>query len=221
MKTRTKDESCITDTLPESRPCPEELEITTKDESCIAETPPESRPHPIEHSSRHTGEKADVSVKNSSTTRITSSSFAIAWSTIILVFVTFFNHYIAYYQPESIDGVSRWIRYPILTGAFTSWLPILVATLILFIIGHITVIYFGKYLIQETTLTVLNLFAIATALSLLFIFPFDFTGIPDVEIATVFHMFTKVAIIGIVVALGAGTLVRLIRLIANLSLHKA
>ncbi len=164
--------------------------------------------------------KCDDSVKNSNTGRITSSSFAIAWSIVLLVLFTFFHQYIAYYEPETIGGVSKWIRYPILTEAFFSWLPILVATLVLFIIGHIILIYFDKYLLQETVLTVLSLFVVVTVLSLLFIFPFDFTRIPHVEMASVLYPFTRIALIGAIVVLGVGTLVKLIKLIVGISMPK-
>ncbi len=194
--------------------------MTRTDEYHEAAMLQQSRSRPVENSGRQINDRVDGSFRNSNASRITSSSFAIAWSIIILVFFTFFNQYIAYYQPETIGGVSKWVRYPILTEAFGTWLPILVATLFLLVIGHIMLIYFEKHLLQETTLAVLNLFVIATVLSLLFIFPFDFAAIPNVETASILYMLAKVGLIGIVVALGIGTLVRLIRLIASMSLRK-
>ena len=182
--------------------------------------PLQSRSHHLENSGKRVDHRVDGSAKNGNTSRTASSSLAIAWSIIILVFFVFFNQDIAYYQPETIDGISKWIRYPILTEAFVTWLPILIATLILFVIGHIILMYFDKHILQETTLTVLNLLVIATILSLLLIFPFDFTTIPNAELASILYMFAKASLIGIVVALGIGTLVRSIRLIATLSLRK-
>lgn len=181
---------------------------------------PEPRSHAVGNSAEKTAGKVDGSFTNSNSSRVTSSSLIIAWSIILLVFFTFFNHYIAYYEPETIGGVSKWIRYPILTEAFSLWLPIFVATLIAFIIGHMSLIYFRKHLIQETIPGVLNLFVIATVLSLLFIFPFNFSAIPHTTIASTLYMFVRVALIGISVVLGIGTLVRFIRLIINLSLHR-
>jgi hypothetical protein len=180
----------------------------------------QSRSRNVEQVGRQVNGKVVGSVRNNNASRITSSSIAIAWSIVILVFFAFFNQYIAYYQPETIGGVSRWIKYPILTEAFATWLPILVVTLLLFVVGHIMLIYFEKYLWQETTHTVLNLFVIATVLSLLVIFPFDFTAIPSVEVASILYMFTKAILIVISVALGVAILVRLIRLIVFVSLRK-
>ena len=189
-------------------------------EPCEAQALVKSSAYPIGSRASTTG-KIDEPTKKSSNGRITSSSFVIAWSIVILVFLTFFNQYLAYYQPETIGGVSKWIRYPILTEAFVTWLPIPIATLILFVIGHILLICYAKYLLQETVLASLRLFLLATVLSLLLIFPFDFTAIPSADIASVLHMFTRLALIGIVVALGVGILVTLIKLIVTISTQRA
>jgi hypothetical protein len=181
-------------------------------------TEPLSRP--VVSPDKKTIGRPDSSLKNKAVGRITSSSFAIAWSVIILVFFIFFNQYIAYYEPETIGGISKWTRYPILTEAFVTWLPILVATIIAFIIGHIILIYFDKYIVQETIPAVLNLLVMAAVLSLLFIFPFNFTAIPNTETASILNMFVRIALIGISFALGAGTFVRLIRLIVSLFMRR-
>ncbi|MFC2067615.1 hypothetical protein ACFLTP_01145 [Chloroflexota bacterium] len=178
------------------------------------------RSYSVENPTRRAGVKAGSSFENNRTNRITSSSLAIVWSIIILVFVMFFSQYIAYYQPQAINGVVKWITYPILTEAFFSWLPILVTTLIFFVAGHIVLIYYKKYLVRESTLVILNLLVISTVLSLLYIFPFDFTTIPHVETASVLYISTKVALVSIVVIVGVGTLIRLIKLIVNMSLQR-
>ena len=180
-------------------------------------TLPKPHPHPVEISSRPIADSADDTLKNRNASSIAASSLAITWSVLCLIFFVFFRDYIAYYHYGTVDNVARWIRYPILTEAFVAWLPILVTTLILFIIGHIILIYFQKYLLQETVLTVLNLFVIAAVLSLLYIFPFDFTAIPDTAIASISYIFARVGLIGIVVALGVVTLVRLIKLMVNVT----
>ncbi len=194
--------------------------MALRTEDCETYSRPQLRSHSAENPNRRAGGKVGASFENSRTNRITSSSLAIVWSIIILVFVMFFRQWIAYYEPQVIDGVVKWIRYPILTEAFIIWLPILVATLILFVVGHIVLIYFEKYLVRETTRTILKLFVISTVLSLLFIFPFDFTAIPHIEMASVLYIFTRVALISIAVVVGVGTLIRLIKLIVNMSTRR-
>ena len=189
------------------------------DERCQAQPSVKSGAYPIGNRDSTTV-KIDEPTKKSSNSRITSSSFAIAWSIVILVFFTFFNQYLAYYQPETIGGVIKWIRYPIITEAFFTWLPILVATLMLFMMGHILLIRYAKYLLQETVLASLRLFLIATVLSLLLIFPFDFTAIPSADMASVLHMFTRLILIGIVIALAVGMLVTLIKVIVTIPMQR-
>jgi len=194
--------------------------MTVRTEDSETYTRQQLRSGSAENPSRRAGGKVGGSFENSRTNRITSSSLAIVWSIIILVFVMFFREYMAYYEPQTIDGVVKWIRYPILTEAFIIWLPILVATLILFVVGHVVLIYFEKYLVRESTLAILNLLVISTVLSLLFIFPFDFTAMPHFETASVLYMFTRVALVSVAVIVGVGTLIRLIKLIVNISLQR-
>ncbi|MFC2067656.1 DUF4870 domain-containing protein [Chloroflexota bacterium] len=141
--------------------------------------------------------------------RITSSSFAIAWSIVFLIFLNFFNKYIVYYQYES----GEWARYPILTADFNVWLPIITATLAFSIVGHIILVVFDKYLVRETTIMILNLFGIAATATMLSIFPFDFGAIPNLAVAGVLPVIAALVLIGIGVGLGITTLVRFIRLI--------
>ncbi|MFC2069079.1 hypothetical protein ACFLTP_08775 [Chloroflexota bacterium] len=143
--------------------------------------------------------------------RVTSSSFTIAWSIAFLILFSFFKKYIAYYQYES----GEWIRYPVLTVDFYAWLPIITATLIFVIIGHIAIIIFDKYLLRETALIILNLFGIAAVVSLLSIFPFDFHSVPNTVAVNLWPVVATITLFGIAVGLGIATLVSLIRLIAS------
>jgi len=196
----------------------ESMGIAKKDEHSKPPTPPES-PLPPEtaDSGKQTGDKAVDYFKNTKSGRITSSSLAIAWSFVLLIFFNFFNEYIAYYQYETVGSVARWVRYPILTGDFNAWLPILTTTLTLLITGHIILIILDKYILRETTLIVLNLFGIATVLTLLSIFPFDFRLIPNTIVTDISPIITAVVLIGITVGLAIGTLVSFIKLIVTVS----
>ena len=96
-------------------------------------------------------------------------------------------------------------------------MPILTTTLILSIIGHIILIIFDKHLLRQIILVVLNCFGIATVLTLLSIFPFDFSVIPNTDIAAYVNLGVTIALIVISVGLGVGTIVRFIKLMVNIS----
>lgn len=155
--------------------------------------------------------KVDDYSRTTRSRRVASSSFTIAWSTIIIIFLNFFNKYIAYYQYEPTE----WVRYPVLTEDFSVWLPIITATLVLFIIGHSVVIAFDRYSIRETTLVILNVFGLVAVVWLLRVFPFDFWGIPNATLADGLPIIMTLILVGITVMLGIVTLVRLIKLIVN------
>ncbi len=155
----------------------------------------------------------DETLRNARSGRITSSSFAIAWSIVFLILFHFFDKYIAYYNYES----PNWVRYQVLTDDFNAWLPIVTTILILSIVGHSIIIAFDRYVLRETTLIILNLFGIAAVVTLISIFPFDFTVIPDSIIADILPIITMIVLIGIAIGLGIGTLVTFIKFIVNVS----
>lgn len=168
-------------------------------------------PRPEKDSGRQVRERTEDYLRTSKASRVTSSSFAVAWSFVFLIFFSFFNKYIAYYQYES----GEWVRFPILTADFNAWLPIITTTLVFAIIGHIVMIIFDKYLLRETTLIILNLFGIAAVVSLLSIFPFDFHSMPNTTVASILPVLATITLIGIVVGLGIATLVSFLRLIVS------
>ena len=182
----------------------ETTEITKTEE-------PSQPPTPTEPGKR-ASDKAENYFRSAKSGRITSSSFAIAWSFVFLIFFNYFNEYIAYYDFET----AGWVRYPVLTEDFGAWLPILTVALTLSIAGHIILIIFDRYILRETTLIILNLFGIAVVLTLLSIFPFDFSAIPNATIADIAPIIATIVLIGITVGLVIGTLVSFIRLIVTI-----
>jgi len=183
----------------------ETTEITKTEETSQPPTPTEP--------GKRAGDKAENYFKSAKSGRITSSSFAIAWSFVFLIFFNYFNEYIAYYDFET----AGWVRYPVLTEDFGAWLPILTVALTLSIAGHIILIIFDRYILRETTLIILNLFGIAVVLTLLSIFPFDFSAIPNATIADIAPIIATIVLIGITVGLVIGTLVSFIRFIVTIS----
>jgi len=183
-------------------------EPTTESEA-EAPTPP-----PAADSGKRIADKVDAHLK-SRKGRITASAFAIAWSIVLLIFFNFFNQYIAYYHSETIGGVTIWTRYPFFTEDINLWLPILTATLIISIIGHIILIILDRYILRELIHIIINAFSLWTVITLLSLFPFDFSVIPSTSAADATYLGVWIFLILISVGVGIAILVGVIKLIVN------
>lgn len=154
------------------------------------------------------------------TGRIATSSFAIAWGIILLIFFYFFRHYLAYWQIENINGVPTWVRYEILTADFNRWMVILTLTLGLYIAFNIALIVYDRYILRQSANIVLNLFGVATIASLLYIFPFNFNAIPNFD-NMVFSVLIKIVLAAILTIFILVTLVNIIKFIIRLATKTA
>ena len=187
---------------------PPPSEPTAESESA-APTPP-----PTADSGKRIGDKIDAHFRSRGG-RITASAFAIAWSIALLIFFNFFNQYVAYYHSETVGGITTWTRYPFFTQDINLWLPILTATLIISIIGHIILIILDRYMLREMIHIVINAFALWTVLTLLTVFPFDFSVIPSTSAADATYLGVRIFLIFISVGIGIAILVSVIKLIVN------
>lgn len=178
-------------------------------ESEAAPTPP-----PTADLGKRITDKVDAHFKGR-TGRITASAFAIAWSIVLLIFFNFFNQYVAYYHSETVGGMTIWTRYPFFTEGINLWLPILTTTLIITIIGHIILIILDRYILREMIHIVINAFALWTVLTLLSVFPFDFSVIPNPTAADATYLGVRIFLIFISVGVGIAILVSAIKLIVN------
>lgn len=183
--------------------------VGKKDEPPEPSPPAEPPSPPAADLGERIGEKVEDYFRNARGGRMASSRFAIAGSIVFLIFFNFFSGYIAYYH----DGA----RDPILTAGFNAWLPVLNTALIASIVGHIIMVIFDRYVLREITLIVLNLFGIAAVATLLSIFPFDFSVIPNANIAGYVSLGVRIALICGIVGLGIGTLVMFIQLVVNVA----
>jgi uncharacterized membrane protein len=147
--------------------------------------------------------------------RIVGSAFAIAWSIALLVFFNFLNQYVAYYHSENVDGVTTWTRHPFFTEDVNLWLPILTTALVISIIGHIILIVRDRYILREVVHVVINAFALWAVASLLSIFPFDFSVIPNPTAVDATYLGVRVLLILISIGIGIAILVGVIKLIVN------
>jgi len=164
------------------------------------------------------GDRLDDYFHSSRSGRLTSSAFAIAWSLVAFVILFYFHHYIAYYEYTTVEGISQWVRTPVLTEEYSSWLPVAGVALGLGIAGHIVLIIFdsscyGTSILRQGVILVLNLFGIAAVLTLLKLFPFDFSGVPHQALSEALPIVVAIALVGITIGLVVATIVHFVRLI--------
>lgn len=148
--------------------------------------------------------------------RITVSAFFIAWSIILLVFFNFFHKYFAYYNGETIDGVVTWTRQPFFTSDINLWLPVLTTALVISIACHVVLIVFDRYILRQILRIIMDVFGLAAVVSLLTIFPFDFSVLPNSGAAAGTELGVTVVLICISAGFGIGIIVRGIKLLVNL-----
>ncbi|PPD57292.1 DUF4870 domain-containing protein [Dehalogenimonas etheniformans] len=152
--------------------------------------------------------------------RLVGSSISIAWCSALLIFMNFYHQYIAIYHGSTSNGVTIWTRDPILNQDFHQWLPILNVALFVGIAGNIMTIIWDKYLLREPVKMVIDIFSLAAIISLINIFPFDFSSFPDAISIDATRVGVRVVLILAAVGTGIGILVRFIKFVANLSTGK-
>jgi len=182
-----------------------------------AEPPAKPPAPPRAASGKQIGDKVEHYFKSTRGGRVTAYVFAIAWSIVLLIFFNFYNQYIAYYYSETVNGITTWTRHPFFTEDINLWLPIFTTTLILTIIGHIFLIIFDRYTLREIVFIILNAFGLATVLTLLSVFPFDFSVIPNATAADATYSGVRILLILISIGIGIGILVRFIKLIIHIA----
>jgi len=189
-----------------SEPSPSE---PTAEQEAAAPTPP-----PTADLSKRIESKVDAHFKGRRG-RITASAFAIAWSIVLLIFFNFFNQYVAYYHSETVGGVTIWTRYPFFTEDINLWLPVLTTALIITIIGHIISIILDRYILREMIYIAIDAFALWSILTLLTVFPFDFSVIPSAAAADATYLGVRIFLIFVSVGIGIALLVKVIKLMVN------
>ena len=152
-------------------------------------------------------EKADSYFKDTRSGRMTGYSFAIMWNVIFFVLFNFYNQYIEYYH---YDGI--WHRYPFLTEDFSRWLPIVSTALVASMIGYILLIIYDGLFFRRIMRIILNLFGIAAVISLLAIFPFDFTVFPG-DLTGILNPAVIVFLALIIIGMVIDTMVKAVRLV--------
>ena len=158
------------------------------------------------------GERVDRHFKGTRGGRITGYAFSIFWSFLILVLFNYYSHYIAIYDHEMIDGVRHWTSYPLLTSDFSQWIPIITTALIAAIIGNIILIIYDGYFFRQVIHISMDLFSLAATISLLVIFPFDFSVMPGNDLTNLLNPIITVVLVLVSVGIGIGIIVRFVKL---------
>lgn len=93
-----------------------------------------------------------------------------------LIFFRRYYEYIAWYTRGADGSV---VRIPVLTDGYFSWLPIVTAGSIIVIIASIAMIIFRNETFRTLAQVLFNIIGITIGMSLLIIWPFDFSVIPN------------------------------------------
>lgn len=196
------------DTLPFSPPPPPEAPPAAA---------PATPPHPhLADLGERIGHRTEDFFKRRREGRIAASVFTIAFNIALLIFLNIFNEYVAYYYHETVNGANVLVRLPFFTTELSQWLPVLNTALIFAIAAHVTLIIIDKNLLRRILLFFVDMLGLATVISLVSIFPFDFTVIPNETAAFWTEIGVTIALIVVAVGIGVSLLVRIIKLLVQL-----
>ena len=127
-----------------------------------------------------------------------------------LILITVLHKYIAWYTTGSDGSVTQ---LSILTDDYFIWLPVPITASIIVIAASIVMIIYDRNWLRQTAWIIFSLIGIAVVVSLLSIFPFDFSVIPNAAAADVVPTAVTAFLIFMAVVYGVSALVLFVRLI--------
>ena len=140
---------------------------------------------------------------------IASDLFIIFVTAAQLIFFTFFYEYIAWPVTEPDGTVTR---LSMLTDDYFTWLLFPITASIVVIVASIVMIIWDNYWFRQAAWILFCLMGIAVTVSLVSIFPFDFSVIPNATAAEVVPIAVRVFFILLAAFYGVAALVMLVRL---------
>jgi uncharacterized membrane protein len=170
--------------------------------------PPPSAPAAVAAPAPRTAKPRDDYFAPKPGLHIAGSVIGIAWAVALLIFFNFFNDYVAYYPSNHITP-----HYSLFNSDISLWLPILNTTLILAIIGHAIIIVYYRPVLRNIIRFILDCFGLAVILTLLAVFPFDFSVIPSQTAQDVTSISVHFGIIAVAIGMGIALIVKFVRLI--------
>ena len=126
-----------------------------------------------------------------------------------LIFLTAFHKYIAWNSTAADGSVTR---LSMLTDDYFVWLPIPVTASVLAIIAYTIKIFYRNYWYQNTVDIVFISIGIGITTSLVSIFPFDFSVIPNDTAVKIVPIAVRIFLIVWTVMYGIVIVVRLLKL---------
>ena len=140
----------------------------------------------------------------------TGSHISIILVTVVqLIFFIGFHKYIAWPITGPDGSVTR---LSMLTGDYFTWLPIMITGSIIVIVASVVMIIHDEYRFSRTIQIGFNIIGIAVSVSLVSIFPFDFSVIPNATAVDVVPIVVTVFFILLPVFYGVTALIMFLRL---------
>ena len=141
--------------------------------------------------------------------RISSDVFIILVTAANLIFLTGFHKYIAWHVTAADGTVSR---LSMITDDYFTWLPIPVTASVAIIIANIVMIAYASEWFRQAAWIVFSLIGVIVTVSLVSIFPFDFSVIPNATAGDVVPIWVRVFFILMAVFYGTTALIQSVRL---------
>jgi len=140
-----------------------------------------------------------------------ASDLSIIFVTIVqLIFFTRFHRYIAWYTTEPDGSVTR---LSMLTDDYFTWLPFPITASIVAIVAYTMMILYHQYRFRMAAQIIVTVVGIAVAVSLVSIFPFDFSVIPNATAVDVVPIVVRVFFILLATVYGVTALILSAKLI--------
>ena len=130
-----------------------------------------------------------------------------------LIFFTRFHRYIAWYTREPDGSVTR---LSVLTDDYFTWLPFPIIASIVVIVASAVMMIYHRYWFRQTAWIIFCILGIAVTVSLVSIFPFDFTVIPNATAVDVVPKAVRAFFIFMAVFYGVAALASSVRTINQL-----
>jgi hypothetical protein len=129
-----------------------------------------------------------------------ASDMAIILVTVVqLIFLISFHEYIAWPVTEPDGSVTR---LSMLTDSYSTWLPFPITASIVVIVASVIMIVYNRYWFRQGAWVLFCLLGIAVTVSLVSIFPFDFSVIPHATAVDVVPIVVKAFFIAMAVFYG-------------------
>ena len=129
-----------------------------------------------------------------------------------LIFFTFFHEYIAWYTTEPNGSITR---LSMLTDDYFTWLPFPITASIVAIVAYTIMIFYDRYWFRMTAQIIVSVIGIAVAVSLVSIFPFDFSVIPNATAVDVVPIVVRAFFVLLAAVYGVTALVLFVKLIRS------